>query len=64
MSEETTLDDIVRVGPSGDERVPVRIHVPGRRLPDITDAEAAALYRQLGAHLIRRGRSPIRPDSG
>ncbi|MFI1380933.1 hypothetical protein [Embleya sp. NPDC020886] len=60
MSDETTLDDIVRVGPGGNGREPVRIRLPGREeLPDITEAEAAALYRRLGAYLIRRGNSPI-----
>ncbi|OPC79924.1 hypothetical protein B4N89_02270 [Embleya scabrispora] len=46
-------DDTVRVESSGDPDEQVRIHLPGRTIPDITRDEAAALYRQLGAYLIR-----------
>ncbi|MYS82447.1 hypothetical protein [Embleya scabrispora] len=49
----------MRVVPGGSACEPVRIRIPGRELPDITDAEGAALYRRLGAHLIQRGNSPI-----
>ncbi|MFE3197148.1 hypothetical protein [Embleya sp. NPDC059237] len=46
-------DDTVRVESSGTDGDQVRMYIPGRVLPDITRDEAAALYRQLGAHLIR-----------
>ncbi|MFJ8743407.1 hypothetical protein ACIRL2_29030 [Embleya sp. NPDC127516] len=47
------VDDTVRVESSGDPDEQVRIHIPGRAIPDITRDEAASLYRQLGAFLIR-----------